>query len=97
MVVVVLYIIVDEYFQLNMVIYDVHSEPRIFVLENPAAVTVLERDNLPSPHDLNRLGMDGGSIERREKSPRHTRSSRIELISIITDLVNYTEYRYFVF
>ena len=68
MAVVVLYIIVDEYCQLNMVIYDVHSEPGIFVLEKPAAVTVLERDNLPSPHDPNRLGMGGGSIERREKA-----------------------------
>ena len=67
MVVVVLYIIVDEYCQLNVVIYDVHSEPGIFVLEEPAAVTVLERDNLPSPHDPNRLGMDGGSIETTKK------------------------------
>ena len=88
---------VDEYSQLHMVICNVHSEPGIFVLEKPAAVTVLVTDNLTSPCDPNILGMDGGSIERRGKTPRHTESSRIELISIITELVRYTEYRYFVF
>ena len=44
---------VDEYSQLHMVICNVHSEPGIFVLEKPAAVTVLVTDNLTSPCDPN--------------------------------------------
>ena len=68
MVVLVMYIMVDEYSELNMVMYDVHSEPGIFVLEKPAAVTVIVIDNLTSPHDPNRLCVDRGSIERRGKN-----------------------------